>query len=479
MKTGLPTPSGSDVRWIGLEATTDIDKNWKKKYKTPSLIQGWGLFLCRNQRIMVPADTLLNYFLKCRKVTTDSRNIPEGALFFALRGERFDGHRFVGEALDQGASFAVVDDPEKVCPDKCLQVPDVLESLQQLAVLYRATLKGTLIGITGSNGKTTTKELINAVLQKKYKTQATAGNYNNHIGVPLTLLSFPEDIDFGVVEMGANHVGEIEVLSGLSRPDYGMITNVGKAHLEGFGSFEGIVRGKSELYRQLEKTGGTAFVNENNPILMDKSSGLSRILYGGEGNAVHGKIRKAHPFLIVDCWINEERITMHTNLSGAYNLENILAAVCIGHHFGVEAREIKAAIEAYIPSNNRSQTLKTEKNTLILDAYNANPTSMEAAVRNFMESDYPQKVLILGQMLELGSDSENEHRKILNLVRDQNFSRVLLVGPNFKLNDSRSFEHFSSTLELLDRLQADPIENAAVLIKGSRGNKLEQVVKYL
>lgn len=428
---------------------------------------------------MVPVEIIFKHFLKFHKVTTDSRSIPEGALFFALRGDRFDGHQFVREALVQGASFAIVDDPEAVSSDECLLVPDVLDALQQLAVMYRSKLKATLIGITGSNGKTTTKELIYCVLQKKYKTQATSGNYNNHIGVPLTLLSFPEDLEFGIVEMGANHVGEIALLSGFSNPDYGIITNVGKAHLEGFGSFEGVVRGKSELYRQLEKNGGTAFVNENNPILMDKSQGLTRILYGGENNTVHGKTQNAHPFLKLDCVVNEEKISINTRLSGAFNLENILAAACIGHHFGVETQDIKEAIEAYIPSNNRSQTVKTDKNTIILDAYNANPTSMEAAVRNFMESDFPEKILILGEMLELGKDSKDEHRKILNLIKDHDFKRVILVGPNFNVNESKAFEYFPSTKNLLDRLKTDPIENTAMLIKGSRGNELEQVVDYL
>lgn len=405
--------------------------------------------------------------------------MPAGSVFFALKGENFDGNAYAGQALRQGASLAVVDDPAYRGQKGCFVVEDVLETLQQLATLYRKSLKATVIGITGTNGKTTTKELVTAVLGRKYACRATKGNLNNHIGVPLTILSLPGEIEFAIIEMGANHRGEIAALSAIADPGYGIITNVGKAHLEGFGSFEGVVAAKTELYAHLRGNGGKAFINGGNEILLSKAGNLEKILYGETGNDVWGSVQQSGPTMKLNCFIGKEEVDVNTNLVGAYNLENVMAAACIGHYFGVETESIKAAIEEYMPVNNRSQVMMTPKNTLIMDAYNANPSSMEVAIANFAEGDYENKVLILGEMLELGKDSDAEHRKLVENVQRLGFSEVYLVGKSFDGIDPGDIPVFLSTDKLIESMLKMPLAGKTILIKGSRGNQLERIINYL
>ncbi len=428
---------------------------------------------------MNPAIESLHYhFNKHPVVTTDSRNVPEQSIFFALKGENFDGNKFAQMALYKGAALAVVDDVSFKGKNRFLVVDDVLKTLQEFASYYRNTLEVTVIGITGSNGKTTTKELIHAVLSEKYKCKATEGNFNNHIGVPLTLLSLTNTLDFAVVEMGANHIGEIAELSAIANPDYGLITNVGKAHLEGFGSFEGVIEAKTELYKYLENTGGKVFVKDSDKILQDKAKHIESIAYG-TGSPVHAKITKSFPVLKLSCNIYNEQFEISTNLVGSYNLENILAAVAVGHYFGVKSHHIKAAIEGYMPVNNRSQILRTTKNILVMDAYNANPSSMEVAINNFVAGNTRDKVLILGEMLELGDVSEEEHSKLVKMVMELNPETAYFVGKSFGQLYLPYKNIFSSKDALIEHLKKFPLRHKTILIKGSRGNKLEDIVDLL
>jgi UDP-N-acetylmuramoyl-tripeptide--D-alanyl-D-alanine ligase len=423
--------------------------------------------------------TLYQHFIEHRNVTTDSRNVPQGAIFFALKGESFDGNAFAAEALKKGAALAVVDDPVLKGTKGCFVVGNVLATLQDLAAMHRKKLKAVVIGITGSNGKTTTKELIKEILSRKYSCFATRGNLNNHIGVPLTLLSLNESHEFAIIEMGANHKGEIADLSRLADPAYGLITNVGKAHLEGFGSFEGVVEAKTELYRYLKANNGKAFVNANNAILVSAAEGLPIISYGTKGNTVSGRVLASNPSLVMECVVGDQQLNITTNLVGAYNLENALAAATIGHHFGVEPGAIKLAIEGYLPDNNRSQVLQTPKNTLIMDAYNANPTSMEAALSNFADGDYDNKIVLLGEMLELGKDADREHDKVIEHVKALGFKKAFMVGSSYAIPSDDVFKVFNSTEDLIDHLMKYQLAGHTILIKGSRGNKLEKVVNYL
>ena len=423
--------------------------------------------------------TLYQHFLEHRNVTTDSRSVPAGAIFFALRGETFDGNAYAAEALKKGAALAVADDPVYRGKKGYFVVDDVLTALQDLAAMHRKHLKAVVIGITGSNGKTTTKELTNEILASKYSCFATQGNLNNHIGVPLTLLSLRESHDFAIIEMGANHKGEIATLSRIADPAYGLITNVGKAHLEGFGGFESVVEAKTELYRHLKANNGTVFVNSNNAILGAAAKGLASVNYGKQGDPVSGHVLASNPSLVIECTVGDQQLEITTNMVGAYNLENALAAACIGHHFGVAPGAIKTAIESYIPDNNRSQVLQTPKNTLIMDAYNANPTSMDAALSNFADGSYDNKILLLGEMLELGEDADLEHRKLIERVKALGFKKVLLVGKSYGIGADETFRVFSSTDELIEHLKKYQLAGNTILIKGSRGNKLEKVVNYL
>lgn len=425
-------------------------------------------------------DILYKHFLKHPFVCTDSRIIVKNSIFFALRGDTFNGNNFAESALQNGASFVVVDEPQNTKDSRYVLVEDSLSALQALAKVHRRNLKGTIIGITGSNGKTTTKELINKVLSEKFTTKATKGNLNNHIGVPLTLLSFPAELEFGIVEMGANHIGEIAALCDIARPDFGLITNIGKAHLEGFGSFEGVIKGKSELYDFLRINNKKAFLNIDNEILVKEAKNIDCISYGSNSQAtIHGQLLGSIP--LVSCEVKSQggSITLSSHLTGRYNFENILAAVAVGTYFGVEPEKIKSAVENYLPENNRSQLVKTKNNILVLDAYNANPTSMKAAISGFEETAYNNKVLILGGMAELGDYSEEEHNSIVNLAKGKPFDHVYLVGKEYANAILENGSCFNSTSEFYDYLKVHPIKNKTILIKGSRSNKLENIFELL
>jgi UDP-N-acetylmuramoyl-tripeptide--D-alanyl-D-alanine ligase len=413
-------------------------------------------------------------------ITTDSRMIQPGSIFFALQGDQFNGNDYAIEALQKGAVLAVVDQPFNEKDNRLFRVTNVLETLQQLAAYHRTKLKVKIIAITGSNGKTSTKELTHRVLSEKYKTIATKGNLNNHIGVPLTLLALKPENDFGLIEMGANHPGEIATLCTIAQPDYGIITNVGKAHLEGFGSFEGVVKAKTELYTYLKNTGGSVFINSGNEHLLESAKGLSSFSYGKNEADCLGEILSVQPFLTVRCRTEGESYTINTRLVGKYNFENIMAAVCIGTYFKVSPQSIKNSIESYEPSNNRSQLLKTQHNTVILDAYNANPSSMKAALENFADSDYKNKVLILGDMFELGAVSKNEHAELIELIENLGIRKAFLTGPFFnEANNEGKFVSFNSVQLLEQFIRANPLKDCTVLLKGSRKMQLEKIVNLL
>jgi UDP-N-acetylmuramoyl-tripeptide--D-alanyl-D-alanine ligase len=426
-------------------------------------------------------ENLYSLFLQYPEISTDSRQIPEGALFFGLKGDHFDGNEFAGYALDMGASFAIIDDSLYCLDNRCILVENVLSSLQQLANHHRKQFRIPILAITGTNGKTTTKELIHAVLSKKYQTLSTTGNLNNHIGMPLTLLKLKPETEIAIVEMGANHPGEIDLLCRIAEPTHGIITNIGKAHLEGFGGFEGVVRTKTELYRYLKSRHGIVFVNNDNPLLVQHSHGMKIIPYEtGKTTGIEEQNRPEDPYLKMEIKIDNQEITLSTKLFGRYNAENILAAACIGHFFGVEPGKIKEAIESYQPQNNRSQVLKTRSNLLILDMYNANPSSMEPALQDFAGSTYVRKVLVLGDMLELGSECDKEHQDILELIEKLGFTEVLLVGPVFtRLNTKREWLCFQDSELARMWLDHHRINDAVILLKGSRGIKLEKLVDLL
>lgn len=380
---------------------------------------------------------LYQIFLDCQLVTTDSRNCPEGSLFIALKGESFNGNAFAGKALETGCAYAVIDESEYAIEgdQRYILVDDCLQTLQQLANYHRRQLGTRVIGITGTNGKTTTKELISAVLSQSHNILYTLGNLNNHIGVPSTLLRLKAEHDLAVIEMGANHPGEIKFLSEIVEPDCGIITNVGKAHLEGFGSFEGVIKTKGELYNFLrKKEGSTVFIHHDNAYLMNIAEGLNLIPYGTEDDLyVNGRITGNSPYLTFEWKAGKDgkSYQVQTQLIGEYNFPNALAAITIGRFFGVEDAKINEALAGYTPQNNRSQLKKTDDNTLIIDAYNANPTSMMAALQNFRNMEVPHKMLILGDMRELGAESAAEHQKIADYLKECAFEKVWLVGDQF------------------------------------------------
>ncbi|HNZ61341.1 MAG TPA: UDP-N-acetylmuramoyl-tripeptide--D-alanyl-D-alanine ligase [Paludibacteraceae bacterium] len=432
---------------------------------------------------------LYNIFLQHPIITTDSRNCPANSIFFALKGENFNANTFALSALEKGCAFAVVDDKEFAVDDRFILVDNVLETLQQLAHFHRKQTNIPVLGITGTNGKTTTKELITAVLKEKFKVLSTQGNLNNHIGVPLTLLQLLPEHQLAIIEMGANHPGEIDQLCQIAAPDYGLITNVGKAHMEGFGSFEGVMRTKGELYNYVFRHGKNIFIDKNNNFLreMAANAGFStneRIVEyglnvpGREPAAISGEILENSVFLKMKCHTPEGSFMIETRLIGSYNAENILAAVAVGFFFGVENSAIQRGIENYNPQNNRSQLTVTQKNKLIVDAYNANPSSMSAAIQNFAQMEGEPKALIIGDMLELGEQSEEEHRNIIRLLQQKGFKNVLLVGPQFqKVNDS--YLSFQNVEELIKYLESSPLEGQNILLKGSRGIHLEKVLPFL
>jgi len=425
--------------------------------------------------------TLYNYFKECGRVTTDTRNCPEGSMFIALKGETFNGNAFARQALEKGCRYAVVDEEEYANAENIFLVDDCLKTLQALAREHRQRLGTRIIGITGTNGKTTTKELIAAVLQKRYNVLYTQGNLNNHIGVPLTLLNLTEEHELAVVEMGANHPGEICTLVNIAEPDCGLITNVGKAHLEGFGSFEGVVRTKSELYDYLrKKENAFTFLDKDNDVLCQASAGLKSIGYGmeNEGFYVSGKLHACAPFLAFE-WKHEGKsYDVNTHLIGAYNVKNALVAIAIGCYFEVPAEAICEALNNYIPSNNRSQLTETADNHLIVDAYNANPTSMRAAIENFRLMEVADKVAILGDMKELGEGSVEEHRQIVELLATCNFEKVILIGEEFgKVKEN--FEHYPDVEAVKQIFSKDKPKGKFILIKGSNSMKLAQLKEIL
>ena len=425
--------------------------------------------------------TLYTCFKECGKVTTDSRVCPEGSMFIALKGESFNGNAFARQALEKGCRYAVVDEPEYADAPNVFLVEDCLKTLQMLAREHRRTLGTPVIGITGTNGKTTTKELIATVLQTRYNVLYTQGNLNNHIGVPLTLLNLTEEHEIAVVEMGANHPGEICTLVNIAEPDCGLITNVGKAHLEGFGSFEGVVRTKSELYDYLrKKENAFAFLDKDNAILCQASSGLQTVGYGldGENLYVKGKLHACAPFLAFEWEYEGKTYDVNTHLIGAYNIKNALAAIAVGCRFEVSAENICEALNDYMPSNNRSQLTETTDNHLIVDAYNANPTSMMAALENFRLMEVPHKVAVLGDMKELGEGSVDEHRKIVDFLTACGFERIILVGAEFGKANA-GFEHYPDVEAVKQLFATGKPVGKYILIKGSNSMKLSQLKDIL
>lgn len=414
-------------------------------------------------------EAIYDIYLKHPKICTDTRNIIPDSIFVCLKGERFDGNQFALQALDHGAAYVITENKELTHNERCIVVDDSLATLQALANHHRHQLTIPVIGVTGTNGKTTTKELIACVLLQKFKTSFTQGNLNNHIGVPLTLLSIPKDAEMAIVEMGANHPGEIEFLCNISEPDFGIITNVGKAHIEGFGSEEEIVHTKKALYRSVIKKGGTLFVNAEDSKLQ-KDLNYDKVIYyaqGGEEN-----INSMSPYL----HIHVANHDIATHLTGSYNIFNFLAAAAIGHYFGVSDDQIATALSEYMPSNHRSQINQIGTNTIISDYYNANPTSMEAAIRNLSKLEHPRKVAILGDMLELGAISETEHKHIIDLCNRFEIE-AWFVGKEFaKHHPARSFADVET---LNEELLQHPIQNAMILVKGSNGIHLNKLTSIL
>lgn len=424
-------------------------------------------------------EALYQLFTESGKISTDTRQISEGSIFFALRGDKFNANEFAPQALEKGARFCVIDDARFAQDNRCVLVSDVLTTLQDLARYHRSQLTIPIVGLTGSNGKTTSKELVYAVLSKKYKTYATRGNLNNHIGVPLTVLSIDHSYEMAVVEMGANHLGEIALLCSIAKPTHGFITNIGKAHIGTFGGFENIIRGKSELYHHLITSGGTVFINSQNEILANMAKRFkSPYFYPAKGDYYHAELIDADPFIRFKSENDEE---VHTQLMGAYNFENIAAALCIGKYFGVDAQAANRAVAEYVPANMRSQIVKKGTNTIILDAYNANPSSMEAAINNLAAMKAAKKVVILGDMFELEEEAVKEHQRIGELVGSKNFSQVYLCGKLMKSAKEvyKQAQHFETKDQLVEALKKAPVQDATILVKASRGIGLETVVEYL
>ena len=425
-------------------------------------------------------ETLYQKFKKCSGINTDTRNIDKDSMFFALKGPNFNANLYAAEAIDKGSKFAVVDDPKVVISDQFILVEDSLSTLQQLSKYHRYQLLVDIIGITGSNGKTTTKELINEVLSTQYKVCATKGNLNNHIGVPLTLLRIDNKHDMAIVEMGANHEGEIALLCDLSNPDYGLITNIGKAHLEGFGSLDKIISTKKALYDSVKQNKGLVFINRSDQLLTNLSSDNNCFFYLDK-DGLNGKlIENESSEMSFEYSISDYQSPLiKTHLIGNYNLENAMAAVAIGIHFNIDHKNIVSALKMYQPKNNRSQWFETGKNNVILDAYNANPTSTLVALEHFLSIKNENKLAILGDMLELGDSALEEHQRIVDFI-DTNKLQCLFVGPIYaSCKNLKSSKLFADTDELINFIKDNSILNKTILLKGSRGIKLENLVEYL
>jgi UDP-N-acetylmuramoyl-tripeptide--D-alanyl-D-alanine ligase len=426
-------------------------------------------------------EELYEIFLQSRLVSTDSRKISPGSLFFALKGENFNGNQFAMQAIEQGALAAIVDEVPATPHRGIFLVDNVLTALQQLAAFHRIQMGIPILAITGSNGKTTTKELCKAVLSRKFNVYATTGNLNNHIGVPLTLLAMNDQVELGIVEMGANHPGEIKSLCDIAHPGMGIITNVGKAHLEGFGSLEGVARAKGELFEHLRIHHKTIFINDGNDYVrkLVPQSYPSAIHYNGEsGPQVISK--KSNPFLELDILAANQRFVLKTNLLGAYNAENVLAAFCVGTHMGVSPEDISGAIESYTPQNNRSQFIESGKNRLFMDAYNANPSSMFAAVDEFLQAGEDNKLLILGEMREVGDSSFREHKALLDHLKKNKVQRAICIGKAFETAVAETgYTYFETAEQLIGQLREHPLKGLYILIKGSRANRLEKLLDVL
>ena len=424
-------------------------------------------------------------FLRHPLVTTDSRVCPKDSIFFALKGERFNGNLFAGKALETGCAYAVVDEEvEEADDERIIRVDNVLTTLQKLGTYHREKLKIPIIAITGTNGKTTTKELLGIALSREFKVAYTQGNYNNHIGVPLTLLTMNKSHEIGVVEMGANRPGDIRELCEIAKPNYGLITNVGKAHLEGFGTIENVMRTKCELYDYIRTHEGKVFVNKDNPYLFEVSEGMDRILYGKNDPSLFasGSIANATPFLEFDWSFFDSSYRVKTRLVGEFNFDNAISAVAISKFFGINSERISHALEEYEPQNHRSQFKRTEKNDLIIDAYNANPTSMKASLGFFttIPTSLP-KMVILGEMKELGAIAREEHQRMIDFLKDHPFDRVILVGGMFKelsLSDT-NYRLYDDVEGLIESLEKEPIEKYYILLKGSHSVELEKAIDYL
>lgn len=436
---------------------------------------------------MMELEELYKVFLAHPVVTTDSRKCPRGSMFFALKGESFNGNAFAAKALEQGCAVAVVDEAEYAVKgdNRYILVDNVLETLQALAHYHREQMPSKMIiQITGTNGKTTTKELVSTVLSQIAPVQYTQGNLNNHIGVPLTLLTLQDDGGFGIIETGANHPGEIAFLSKIVDADMGLITNVGRAHLAGFGSFEGVKKTKGELYDYIRDNGKIGiFLNVSSPELPQMAQGLGAVRYGltgAEGAEVWGEVVECNPF--VKFRYRQDHVawqTVQTHLIGAYNIHNLMTAVAVGMQFGVPFRQINEALANYVPSNNRSEFRDTGRNHLIIDAYNANPTSMQAALDNFSQIEAENKMVILGEMRELGEDSAAEHQKVLNRIADLKVKTVWLVGTEFQKLANDSVRCFANVDEVKEAIKAQPFQHRTILIKGSNGTKLFQLPELL
>ena len=434
-------------------------------------------------------EQLYEVYRKHPVICTDTRKISKSCLFFALKGDHFNGNEFASQAIEDGAAFAIIDEEKYAVNEHFILVSEVLETLQDLARYHRKQLGIPVIGITGSNGKTTTKELIRSVLSQQFKTFATEGNLNNHIGVPLSILSIDDACEIAIIEMGANHQKEIEFLCGIAQPTHGLITNVGKAHLEGFGGIEGVRIGKGELYEFIAKTGGTIFINADNPVLKEMCAEREvqkTVSYGSaKENFISAVLKSSSPYLLID-WMTKNETskdqiyTAESNLPGIYNFDNIVCAICIGSYFKLSPGQINSGINSYHPLNNRSQLFKTERNTIICDYYNANPSSMIVALDNLESMNAASRAMILGDMFELGKEAGKEHQLILDKAIAANSERKIFIGEEFyKLKGSKTAEFFRTVHEAQQALAENPIMASTILVKGSRGMKLETLLPLL
>jgi len=433
---------------------------------------------------MATTEQLYQHYLKHPTICTDTRTIVKGCLFFALKGDKFDANTFAEQAIAEGAAFAIVDNADFAQHTQCILVPDVLSTLQELAKHHRKQLDIPVIGLTGSNGKTTTKELIRAVLAERYETFATKGNLNNHIGVPLSILSLQQGVEIAVIEMGANHQKEIEFLCEIAQPTHGLITNIGMAHLDGFGGFEGVKKGKAELFAYLKAHHGIAFINRNNPYLLEMSAkaDLNKVVYYGteRENTISGKLQHSDPLIAFEWTLKENTYQAKANLTGTYNFENILAAICIGYFFELTPTAINKGLADYFPVNNRSQLTKTENNTVICDFYNANPSSMTAALNNLKSLTAPHKTAIIGDMFELGAQAPLQHEDIIKLALSSEIDTVIFIGANFyAFKDLYEGFFFNDPTTAAAYLKEKAIKENLVLLKGSRGMALEKLLPLL